>query len=69
MAKYWVNKNEQANGDHEVHCQGCSYMPQPENRIYLGEFASCHGAVDKAKREHFESSNGCYHCCNACHTS
>ena len=67
MAKYYVNKNAQANGDHEVHKDGCSYMPNSENRTYLGDYDSCHGAVKKAK-ETYPQSNGCYYCAKACHT-
>lgn len=67
MAKYYVNMNAQENGDHEVHEFGCSWMPDPENRKYLGEFVTCHGAVREAKK-YYPQSNGCYHCSNACHT-
>ena len=68
MARYYVNKNAQANGDHEVHTTGCSFMPDEENRIYLGDFARCAPAVKKAK-ETYSQSDGCYYCSNACHTS
>ena len=68
MAKYYVNKNAQANGDHEVHKEGCSYMPSSLNRIYLGEFSNCKDAVRKAK-EYYSRVNGCYYCSNSCHTS
>jgi hypothetical protein len=27
MSRYYVNKNAQENGDHEVHTTGCSFMP------------------------------------------
>lgn len=67
MASYYVNRNAQSNGDHEVHKVGCSFLPNSENRIYLGEFSSCHPAVRKA-REHFRQVNGCYYCSVACHT-
>ena len=67
MAKYYVNKNAQANGDHEVHTTGCSFIPIVENRIYLGEFTNCRGAVLEAKK-HYTQVNGCYYCSNACHT-
>lgn len=67
MTKYYVNKNSQANGDHEVHRPGCTWMPDIENRIYLGEFATCCGAVIKAKK-YYSQSNGCYYCSYACHT-
>ena len=48
--RYYVNKNAQANGDHEVHEQSCSRCPDPENRHYLGDFASCYPAVQEAKK-------------------
>jgi len=67
-SRYYVNKNAQANGDHEVHVLSCSFVPAVENRIYLGEFSSCRPAVTEAKK-HYPQSNGCYYCCNACHTS
>lgn len=67
-AYYYVNKNTQANGDHEVHVTGCSFMPTDTNRIYLGIFESCRPAVTEAKK-HYVQSNGCYYCCNSCHTS
>jgi len=69
MAKrYYVNKNAQSNGDHEVHVTGCSWMPDSINCISLGEHETCRTAVTKAK-EYYSQSNGCYYCCNACHTS
>lgn len=67
MAMYYVNKNAQANGDHEVHKSGCQFMPAAENRIYLGDFADCHAAVREAKK-HYKQSNGCYYCAKPCHT-
>ena len=33
MAKYYVNKNRQDNGDHVVHKTGCTFMPKPDNRL------------------------------------
>ena len=67
MAAYYVNKNAQSNGDHEVHKIGCSYLPDEANRIYLGDFTSCGDAVKEAKR-HYNQVNGCYYCSKACHT-
>lgn len=67
MAKYYVNKNTQANGDHEVHTTGCSWLPEVDNRIYLGDFTSCGPAVTKAK-ETYSQSNGCYYCSRPCNT-
>jgi hypothetical protein len=68
MAYYYVNQNEQSNGDHEVHEGGCYWLPGEGNRIYVGWFASCTDAV-KAAKQHYRQSNGCYHCSRACHTS
>lgn len=31
MARYYVNKYAQSNGDHEVHVSGCSWMPDQDN--------------------------------------
>jgi len=68
MADYYVNSNQQANGDHEVHKSGCSYMPHENNRIYLGNFSNCYEAVREAKKRYI-NSNGCYYCSNECHTT
>ena len=51
MAYYYVNKNAQSNGDHEVHKSGCSWLPKEENRIYLGNFDNCKDAVKKAEKK------------------
>ena len=74
MPRFVINKNEQTNGDHEVHnaTTGCSFMPNPENQIDLGTHTSCHGAVAEAKNRWPAQSHkidGCYYCCNPCHTS
>jgi len=67
MAHYYVNKNAQANGDHEVHTTGCRFMPAAENRIYLGDFANCYPAVREARR-YFTQVDGCYFCARECNT-
>lgn len=67
MKKYYVNKNEQPNGDHEVHSEDCYWLPKVENRIYLGTFSNCKGAVVEA-RKHYSQVNGCKHCSKPCHT-
>ena len=67
MSRYYVNKNAQSNGDHEVHVTGCNWLPKPENRTLIGDFHTCHPAVREAKRRYPQSS-GCYYCCRECHT-
>lgn len=64
---YYVNKNAQSNGDHEVHKSGCSYMPKEWNRIFLGSFDNCFDAVRESQKR-YRQSNGCYYCCNPCNT-
>jgi len=66
MDKYCVNKHPQVNGDHEVHNYNCFWLPDPENREYLGEFVTCHGAVNEAKNRGYPSADGCAFCCPAC---
>ncbi len=67
MYKYYVNRNAQPTGEHEVHTSLCGYKPLPENSVYLGEYPSCQAAMIKA-REYYENVDGCYFCCNECHT-
>lgn len=66
--RYYVNKNAQSNGDHEVHEANCSWLPTAENRLDLGDFTSSHQAVKEAKR-YYPQSNGCAYCCPESHTS
>ncbi len=68
MKNYFVNQNAQENGDHEVHTSSCSYLPKSENLIPLGKHSNCFDAIKKS-RQYFSQTNGCYFCCNACHTS
>lgn len=65
--RYYVNKNAQSNGDHEVHTATCTRLPAASNRIDLGDYYGCSGAVQKA-RQYYPQVNGCYYCANACHT-
>lgn len=67
MDHYYVNKNAQLTGEHEVHKSGCSYMPDINNRIYLGSFSNCQDAVREA-RKYYSKVDGCYYCCPRCHT-
>lgn len=72
MPSFILNRNQQPNGDNEVHntTTGCSWMPSPENQIGLGYHASCHSAVQQAKTTYRNARiNGCIHCCEACHTT
>lgn len=70
MEDFYINKNEQPNGDHEVHRPTCYWMPSVLNREYLGRFAGSHGAILYAGILHPSwHINGCIHCCPESHTS
>lgn len=64
---YYVNKNAQTTGEHEVHAASCRYLPLPEDRIYLGNFSNCTDAVKEA-RKLYTDVDGCFYCCYPCHT-
>ena len=67
---YCVNKNAQANGDHEVHKNGCRYWPLPGNDESLGLHDGCWPAIQEAEKRHPSwRVNGCIFCSPACHTS
>ncbi len=68
MPHYYVNRQAQANGDHEVHWMlFCPTHARRENRRYLGEFPTCREAV-AAAREIYPLADGCAHCSPDCHT-
>ena len=67
MASYYVNKSAQPNGDHEVHTAGCRFLPDRNNRVYLGDFGSSRAVVRKAE-EQYDQVNGCYYCAKECHS-
>ena len=69
MAYYYVNDNAQANGDHEVHVAGCSWLGLIVSKSYLGDYGWCGPAVAQARAFHYSQSNGCAYCCPSCHTS
>lgn len=67
---YYINKNAQTNGDHEVHTGTCNWLPSAENRVYLGVFDNGVQAVAEAKRRWPNNRiNGCYFCSRESHTS
>ena len=68
MPKYYVNRNAQSNGDHEVHEESCPFLPSYSNRIELGTFSNCREAVKEAKK-HFNQVDGCIHCSEDCHNT
>ena len=67
MAVYYVSKNSQETGEHEIHTLECEYMPDPWSRLHLGDFSNCRDAIEKAKL-HYDNVDGCHRCSKECHT-
>lgn len=65
--RYYVNRHAQENGDHEVHTESCTFLPEEQNRVYLGNYLNCKDAVREAKKI-YPQSNGCYYCSRECNT-
>ena len=66
MPEYYVNKNAQSTGEHEVHKEGSYRMPDLQNRIFLGYFLYAIDAVREARR-YFNNVDGCYYCSKEAH--
>ena len=64
--RFYVNKYAQPTGEH-VHRSNCAWLPDAENRIYLGDFATSQAAVKEA-RKYYSCVDGCKHCCPESHT-
>lgn len=66
MEHFYLNLNNQVNdnNEHEVHRQPCYWLPNVQNREYLGFYQNANIAVSEAKKRHpYWSINGCAHCC------
>lgn len=66
--RFYVNRNAQPNGDHEVHRSTCAWLPDPQNRLYLGDFLYSSQALAAAKR-YYTRADGCAYCCPEIHHS
>ena len=63
MLRYFVNRNAQRDGDHEVHAETCSWLMLAMRKVDLGVHASCQEAVEKA-RQTYPRSRECCWCSN-----
>lgn len=61
MDYYYVNKNPQPSGEHEVHKATCKFLPDRNNCICLGYFERAYDALIKAK-QYYNNVDGCYYC-------
>lgn len=66
MPQYYLNKNAQSTGEHEVHQINCYKMPCLQNCIYLGYFSNAIEAVRHAKK-YYNNVDGCYYCSSEAH--
>ena len=66
MNRYYVNENSQPTGEHEVHEEGCVFMPDIWNRKYLGYFVDAKEACKEA-RKLYSNVDGCYYCSREAH--
>jgi hypothetical protein len=71
MDYYYLNKDtsQNPNHDHEVHKQGCIWMPAPLNREYLGYCINGIEAVKRANQMGYYNVDGCATCCPEAHKS
>lgn len=65
MSAYYVRIKPQLNGTNAVHKEDCPFLPDIEDRKYLGEFSSSLEALREAKM-YFSDASGCYFCAREC---
>ena len=77
MPEYILNANMQDSSSgknyelHEETSGKCNRLPNPENRLRVGNYVNCHQAMDSAKQKYLAMArniDGCYYCCPACHS-
>ena len=61
MYKYYLNIRPIINGYFSVHKEGCPFLDEKNERIYLGKCESCYDAI-KIARKITLNSDGCYFC-------
>ncbi|MCP3964919.1 MAG: hypothetical protein GY750_11045 [Lentisphaerae bacterium] len=62
MKKHYSISKGSKEDQHEVHTEGCKYLPDVFNREYLGYYSTPQEAVDEANLRH-GSTQGCGYCC------
>lgn len=68
MKSYYVESVSQENGHHLVHKDGCDWIPQEKNKVYLGEFKCCEEAIEEAQ-DLFNDLDRCIQCLTECISS
>ena len=65
--KYYVNRNSQSGGEHEIHTKGCSHPPLKKNRIPL-KGTNLREWKREGKKKNISNMDGCGHCNKKYHT-
>ncbi len=68
MPNYIVNTNTDEKGKHEVHETTCGHLPDAKNQHSLGWMTNCQSALTAAASAGYSPADGCFYCCEACHT-
>jgi hypothetical protein len=61
FSRFYVDVKSRTNNYHLVHKEGCPFLPEKENRIYLGVNTSADNALGEA-RSYFNKSECCRFC-------
>ena len=61
ISRFYVDVKSRINNYHLVHKEGCPFLPEKENRIYLGVNTSADDALGEA-RSFFNKSESCRFC-------
>jgi hypothetical protein len=61
MSSYYLRIKPQLLGTNTLHKEGCPFLPDIENRIYLGKYGSSTDALKEAKR-YFSKASCCLFC-------
>jgi hypothetical protein len=71
MNNYYLNKNAQSNGDHEIHKESCYYYYMYRggfNFEFFGAFATEFEAIRYARSKYpYLKIDGCAYCCPSIH--
>ncbi|SPJ24819.1 hypothetical protein [Palleronia abyssalis] len=63
--KYYVNTDEREDGSHVMHAEYCQYLPNPESRKAVGDYANCDTGLKHARKV-FDGAKPCRTCCSDC---
>ncbi|WP_207637434.1 hypothetical protein [Terrisporobacter glycolicus] len=70
IRKYYFNDFVDDNSRHEIHAEGCPFLPYYSSRTYIGYLSNCEDALRIAKYQHpLKSFVCCKSCCKLCPNS